>query len=345
MVFVEELKKAFSIITKPREATKDTFTLKGGFAFYYKVTVIPAILGIIIGVLGMLALGYPLSSFLSSVLGLLVIAPIGFIVGAAWLHLFGKFLLKTFKGTIVNTFSGVVYSYMPSVVLFWLAMLLTVVGVRAHPLLSIATVLSVIIAIWSFIISLFALANQNSTTKLRVFATQIVASIPIIVVVILASLFALNFFNGGGSGPSLGTSCIGQPGFSCSSPMITQGGVLSFALGQGLGQTVYNVSIACVSASDSTSPTNYIYNLVGASGSAYSRMANPSPSDSATSISSGEQLTLTGLQCYPGTGSTSGMLSPIGSTFVGSIWMAYSSSPGGSQTNVKIATVAVKSSS
>ena len=60
----------------------------------------------------------------------------------------------------------------------------------------------------------------------------------------------------------------------------------------------------------------------------------------------GTTLNLQNLQCFPGTGGTSGMLSPIGSGFTGTIWMAYTAT-GGSWTPqfVKIATVSAKSSS
>src|SRR5580658_6648027 len=72
----------------------------------------------------------------------------------------------------------------------------------------------------------------------------------LIIAVVLAVLFSLNVFN---AGASLGTSCIGTPGYSCSGVSITQGGILSFTLGQGTGSTAYNVLFTCVSSANSLS--------------------------------------------------------------------------------------------
>src|SRR5271169_2972658 len=74
----------------------------------------------------------------------------------------------------------------------------------------------------------------------------------LIIAVVLAALFSLNVFN---AGAQLGTSCIGQPGYSCSSPSLTSYGLLTFTLGQGTGSTIYNAFFTCVSSAASNTPS------------------------------------------------------------------------------------------
>ncbi len=76
----------------------------------------------------------------------------------------------------------------------------------------------------------------------------------LIIAVVLAALFSLNVFN---AGASLGTSCIGQPGFSCTSPVVNSAGQLSFSLGQGIGYSVYNVVATCISSASSLHDRHY----------------------------------------------------------------------------------------
>jgi hypothetical protein len=165
----------------------------------------------------------------------------------------------------------------------------------------------------------------------------------LIIAVVLAALFSLNVFN---AGAQLGTSCIGQPGFSCSQPVISQAGNLSITVGQGIGYTTYNAQIACVSSANSVSPSSLIYNAIEANGIIVpGGGAAGYTATSGNSISSGTTLTLPNIQCFPGTGANSPpFLTPIGSGFTGVIWLAYATTLGGTGQYVKIATVSVKSS-
>jgi len=168
----------------------------------------------------------------------------------------------------------------------------------------------------------------------------------LIIAVVLAALFSLNVFN---AGAQLGTSCIGQPGFSCSQPIINQAGVLSFTLGQGIGYTTYNTALACVSSANSISPSSFVYNAIY-SANAVGYQWNQAPATYqaySANVPSGTTLSVTGVVCYPGSGaySTTG-LSPIGSAYTGVIWMSYATTTTGTPVQyVKIATVSVKSSS
>jgi hypothetical protein len=176
----------------------------------------------------------------------------------------------------------------------------------------------------------------------------------LIIAVVLAVLFSLNVFN---AGANLGSSCIGQPGYSCSAASINSGGILTFTLGQGTGSTVYNAVFSCISSANSVAvpgTATQPFNAIGTATSAGT--INPVQQTSSVtvaasnSISNSASITISGLQCYPATGATgapgaTGFLYPIGTGFTGTIWMGYASSLGGSPQFAKIATVSVKSTS
>jgi hypothetical protein len=162
----------------------------------------------------------------------------------------------------------------------------------------------------------------------------------LIIAVVLAALFSLNVFN---AGAQLGTSCIGQPGFSCSSPVITQNGILSFTLGQGTGYSAYNAYISCVSSANSVGASAQTYNVIYANGIVSTLNAGQS-----NTLNTGSSLSISSLECYPGPGTAPlNYLSPIGTGFTGVMWLRYNASTtsGASNLYIKIATVSVKSSS
>ncbi|MDE1865557.1 MAG: hypothetical protein KGH94_02875 [Candidatus Micrarchaeota archaeon] len=168
----------------------------------------------------------------------------------------------------------------------------------------------------------------------------------LIIAVVLAALFSLNVFH-----PSLGNSCIGQPGYSCTSATITQQGVLTFTLGQGTGSTLYNVAFACTATSNAVFTPNsatYPFNAITSAGVVQAAQYSTTVAASNSLISTG-QLTISGLGCggpYTGTGSP-GPLSPIGTSYSGTIWIAYSTSSttGGTPLFARVATFTTASSS
>ena len=253
-MFIEEFKKAFAVMKSPGAETKDNKDIGGILGFYYKVSVIPAIITIIIYIAAIVFFsgGIGIISLVAVLASIWIAVPIGILIGAAWLHLFGKFLLKTFKGTYSNTVTGIVYTYMPQTTLLWLTSLLTVASAAAITAVTtntnltelaifgaLASIVGIVFAIWSFIIGLFALANQNSTTKLRVFLTELVASLVIVIPVVLIAFFVLGVFNaavlGGGSQGLLSNACIASAGYLCSSPMLYSN-MISLQFAQNTGQ-------------------------------------------------------------------------------------------------------------
>ncbi len=171
----------------------------------------------------------------------------------------------------------------------------------------------------------------------------------LIISVVLAVLFSLNVFN---AGASLGTACIGQPGYSCTQPLITSGGLITFTIGSGTGSSVTDAWFACAGTGNSVSASSLVYNAIyqngQVSGASYSGIAIPGvyPTVLSNTIANGAQITVQGVQCYPAKGGITNMLSPIGSSFSGSIWMVYTTSGSSwSPAYIQIATVTAKSSS
>ena len=183
----------------------------------------------------------------------------------------------------------------------------------------------------------------------------------LIIAVVLAALFSLNVFN---SGAAIGSgTCAGTPGYSCSAFSLAQNGVVSFTVKYGGATTLYNAMFACIPSSASNAPTTLFYNAIYTTGVAYGNavgtaagLTTPNPA-SANLINSGT-ISVSGVQCYPAAGgypsptAFNSVFGPIGTSFTGSIWLAYNPTSGPNPSNpdpvsqyVKIATVAAKSSS
>ncbi|MEM3839425.1 MAG: hypothetical protein QXF01_02500 [Candidatus Micrarchaeaceae archaeon] len=165
----------------------------------------------------------------------------------------------------------------------------------------------------------------------------------LIIAIVLGVLYYIGVFNGAAA---LGTSCIATPGFLCQNPIMSSTGYLSFTLGQESTATEYNIGLSCAAVSTSsglpysTVGTNVFWypsatGAVSATGNTVAPALNLGP---------GQQVGITGLPCYTNTGVLESSSSPsIGSTFTGTLWLNYTSSPtvSGWITN-KMATVTVK---
>ncbi len=200
MIFVDDFKSAINLILHPSKGTAKTMNIGQSLAFFYKVSVIPAIIFILLGIfatsyvssfLGMLpapfsSIGAGAGIAILVILGLIfiwVVVPISLFVDAAILHLFGKFLLRQFKGDYSNTFAGYVYGEMPVISLFWLVFILAI----ASPLLGILVFF--LLALWSLVVGIIAIANQNKTSRLSVIGVIIVEIVVIFIIEFVA--FAL----------------------------------------------------------------------------------------------------------------------------------------------------------
>lgn len=144
MMFVDETKKAIDIIML-KDNNPKAMSVGEALAFYYKASLIPLILTMIVaailgtevgGTLGTIISLFSHSAILSGLTGLLsgvlavlavvlvvilfwIIIPIGFLIDAVIYHIFGK-LLRQFKQGYNATLSAMIYASMVSVVLFFL---------------------------------------------------------------------------------------------------------------------------------------------------------------------------------------------------------------------------------
>ena len=185
MIIVDELKEGFNIMLHPKSATQKERKIGEALAFYYKMSIIPLILYII------LALAIPSASatglftgFISGplvrggILALLVAIPISLFVTAFLYHIFGK-LFKVFSNPYSNTFTAMVYGIVPAILFYWLIPI---------PL---GLLVLIIFEIWAFIVMILALANQQKTSALKAFAVIIVTGIIIGAIVFLIGLGTL----------------------------------------------------------------------------------------------------------------------------------------------------------
>ena len=147
----------------------------------------------------------------------------------------------------------------------------------------------------------------------------------LIIAVVLAALDFLGVFNGN---TFIGSSCLATPGYLCSNPIMTANAngpnLLSFNFEQDTGQTIYEVSFACAASSNSST------GMPNANTANVFQFAT-------SSISSGSQLNISGMQCY---GSNANLFqdNPIGTVFSGTLWIQYTTVP--ASTNYQYAKIA-----
>ena len=203
MIFVDETKKAIDIVLLKNNSPK-VMSIGELFSFYYKATLIPLILAVLVVGVGGVVIGSTLGGvfgsigtifggFLGSGVALLaiifvilmfwVLIPIGLIIDAAIFQVFGK-LLGQFKQSYVATLNALIYASFVESLLFFL-MIIPFLGI----------IISIIEIIWAFISSIVWLARFQKISGLMAFVVMFVATIviSIIVFVILGSLFVLRF--------------------------------------------------------------------------------------------------------------------------------------------------------
>jgi len=188
MIIVDELKEGFNIMLHPKSATQKERKIGEALAFYYKISIIPLILYIILALVvtstsaaGLSTLSAGLSGMLAifGIITLLIIIPISLFVSAFLYQIFGR-LFNVFSNPYSNTFTAIVYGIVPTILFYWLS---------AVPL---GSLVLIIFAIWAFIVMILALANQQKTSALKAFAVIIVTSIIIgIIIGIIAFIIGL----------------------------------------------------------------------------------------------------------------------------------------------------------
>ena len=187
-MLIEEINEQIKIMLDPQ--TMKRKKVKEALLYYYKISVVPIIIGIILGAIG-IAFFALLSSGIASVfgsaagnlgftapvavflliagvclLGLWVIEPLAIVIFAALLQLIGGNLLGVFKGNYEDTVTSGVYSASANILFSWI-MMIPVIG----------WILSCVIGIWAFIISILGLAKLHRTGPWKVLGIMILTGI------------------------------------------------------------------------------------------------------------------------------------------------------------------------
>lgn len=189
MIIVDDYKNALNSILHPGASTQKSMGVLEALVYYWKSTLIPMVILLIEAFVAGSLLGAAFGSLLSSTsssysmiggallggglavfvfVAWLIVLPISMLIDAFVLHIFGKFLLRWFKGGYAQTFAGVAYGTSAALALIWI------------PLVG-----SLIALIAGIVVSLVAIANQNKTTWVMVLATVIITAIVIWVIMFL----------------------------------------------------------------------------------------------------------------------------------------------------------------
>jgi hypothetical protein len=195
MIFVDDLKWAVGVMFHPDKNSKETMDSIGAFIRYYKASLIPLLVAVIIEILLSSILAAAIASGLTSIfhllllplikispyygnlmsiaiaeiigalaLALLIVGTIFFVWIAVPVYLFitsmiyfiiGRWVLRIFKNEYDNTASAFVYSAAPLAVFAW---------VIAIPLVGPFVLIPLLLG-WQFVILIYALANQEGISK------------------------------------------------------------------------------------------------------------------------------------------------------------------------------------
>ncbi len=133
-------------------------------------------------------------------------------------------------------------------------------------------------------------------------------------------------------GTHLSNACVAAGGFECITPNLATSGTLSFTFGQGTGNPMYNVELACMAGSGSLQSNATAFRAIAANGIAMGGGAYEYSGPFGNTVQTGQILTVSGLPCY-GTAQSSQAIylpgqEPVGQAFTGKIWVRYTESHG-----------------
>ncbi len=137
------------------------------------------------GFIGGLAplIGVVASVFLADVLFLLIIPPIAMFIDSLVYQAVGKFILRAFKKDIHSTFTAVMFGALPALILYWLLFI---------PVIS--YVMLPIITVWTFIVAIIALSNQQKINRTEAFVVYLVTLFIVFLIAIVFSSAILTSF-------------------------------------------------------------------------------------------------------------------------------------------------------
>ncbi len=196
MIILDEIKEEIDIMLHPTDIKKG-MDFRSSFKYYYKLSVVPFFLFVILGLLfnayngfGQLPQQYfiyfggnpYLFYILFSILLFFVLIPISIVINSALYHFVGKNILKSYKGSFDDTVTATTYAS-GAVVL--------ATELQTIPHLGFLILLFVL---WEFVLLIIGLSKLQKTTMLRSFGIVIVT---ILLAVIIASVAfsAYTFFS------------------------------------------------------------------------------------------------------------------------------------------------------
>ncbi len=173
LIIVDDLNRAFNVILfRVKTEAFRIMSIKESLAFYYKYSLLPLVLLIIMSYTlnrTLLSIFPGFSSTGGVVAASLVLVwigvPVFMLIQSAFLYVIGM-MLKFYKNDFPRTFASVVYGSVPLVLLLWL----TSIPVYGKFLL-------LAIEIWSFVILFIALSEQHGISVFRAFVLALVANI------------------------------------------------------------------------------------------------------------------------------------------------------------------------
>lgn len=214
MSLMDDLKWAWSILADPAKNIKAN-SAGGAMAAYYRVSIIPVIVAIIVGVVvvatassGIHGLGVvisPTTLVVSMIVGLAVLAwvalPIGLIIAAALFQLFAKLITKRVNGEYSKTLMSLVYGVFPTLIFFWL-----------YPIPYVGELFMGLLGTYGVVITFTALSKLHNAPLGRVFTGYLVTVVVLLIIAfgllyaILGSYLSIltGMLSGGGLG-SLGS--------------------------------------------------------------------------------------------------------------------------------------------
>ena len=186
MLFINEWKRAIKIMLHPASNAKKGMGIAGAIKFYYKLSLIPGALAVILVALVSYLTGHVGVYTVIALLTPWILAPIGLLIDAVWIHLVGK-LVGKFKKTYASTLTAYVYAEIPCLIIIWLSSLMVAmhaVGIYYMLLL----LLTLPFSIWSIIILVYALSNLQSISRLAALGVWLLAIVLIMVLVFMIAM-------------------------------------------------------------------------------------------------------------------------------------------------------------
>lgn len=216
MIFVSDLKRAFSIIFNPNDTRKQDLGILRSLFLYYRATAIAALIMLLVAAV-MILYGWRIlepgwlgglngpteDSALSTLISLWVWLPLSAFIFAGFCQFFGR-LLNKFKKKYSKTLSGVIVGFVPAVTfLLWTIPIIAALnaanswlvpeGPGPHDLLlnnvgTFSLLVFAAAAICFFICCSFAVANRQSSSRKAAFGILFIASVVIYVLLTVSGL-------------------------------------------------------------------------------------------------------------------------------------------------------------